>query len=64
VRDDGQLDAWVAGAIVEHPDEVARYRGGERKLLGFFVGQVMKRSAGKADPRRVNELLRKALEAS
>jgi aspartyl-tRNA(Asn)/glutamyl-tRNA(Gln) amidotransferase subunit B len=64
VRDDGQLEAWVAGAIGKHPAEVARYRGGEGKLLGFFVGQVMKRSAGKADPRRVNELLRKALEAS
>ena len=61
VRDDAQLESWVAAAIGEHADEVARYRGGEAKLLGFFVGQVMKRSGGKADPRRVNELLRKAL---
>ena len=43
------------------PDEVARYRGGEAKLVGFFVGQVMKRSGGKADPKRVSELLRSAL---
>jgi aspartyl-tRNA(Asn)/glutamyl-tRNA(Gln) amidotransferase subunit B len=64
VRDDAQLEAWIAAAIGEHADEVARYRSGEKKLLGFLVGQVMKRSAGKADPRRVNELLRKALEAS
>jgi aspartyl-tRNA(Asn)/glutamyl-tRNA(Gln) amidotransferase subunit B len=64
VRDDVQLEAWVAAAIGDHPDEVARYRGGEAKLIGFFVGQIMKRSAGKADPRRVNELLRKALGAS
>jgi aspartyl-tRNA(Asn)/glutamyl-tRNA(Gln) amidotransferase subunit B len=63
VRDDAQLEAWVSGAVADHPDEVARFRGGEAKLLGFFVGQVMKRSAGKADPRRVNELLRKALGA-
>jgi len=63
VRDDAQLEAWVAGTIADHADEVARYRGGEAKLLGFFVGQVMKRSAGKADPRRVNELLRKSLGA-
>ena len=61
VRDDAQLEAWVTSAVADHPDEVTRYRGGEGKLLGFFVGQVMKRSAGKADPRRVNELLRKAL---
>jgi aspartyl-tRNA(Asn)/glutamyl-tRNA(Gln) amidotransferase subunit B len=64
VRDDAQLEAWVAGAVGEHPEELARYRAGEARLLGFFVGQVMKRSAGKADPRRVNELLRKALGAS
>jgi aspartyl-tRNA(Asn)/glutamyl-tRNA(Gln) amidotransferase subunit B len=63
VRDDAQLEAWVSGAVADHPDAVARFRGGEAKLLGFFVGQVMKRSAGKADPRRVNELLRKALGA-
>jgi aspartyl-tRNA(Asn)/glutamyl-tRNA(Gln) amidotransferase subunit B len=64
VRDDAQLEAWVASAVADHADEVTRYRGGESKLLGFFVGQVMKRSGGKADPRRVNELLRKALAAS
>ncbi len=61
VRDEEQLEAWVGAAVSEHPEEVERYRGGEAKLLGFFVGQVMKRSAGKADPRRVNELLRRAL---
>jgi aspartyl-tRNA(Asn)/glutamyl-tRNA(Gln) amidotransferase subunit B len=62
VRDDAQLEAWVAEAVAGSPAEVARYRAGEAKLIGFFVGQVMKRSAGKADARRVNELLRKALE--
>jgi aspartyl-tRNA(Asn)/glutamyl-tRNA(Gln) amidotransferase subunit B len=62
VRDDAQLEVWVAAAIEGSPGEVARYRGGEAKLLGFLVGQVMKRSGGKADPRRVNELLRTALE--
>ena len=61
IRDDGQLDAWVRSVVDEHPAEVARYRGGEAKLVGFFVGQVMKRSGGKADPKRVNELLRAAL---
>jgi aspartyl-tRNA(Asn)/glutamyl-tRNA(Gln) amidotransferase subunit B len=61
IRDDGQLDAWVRAVVDEHPAEVARYRGGEAKLVGFFVGQVMKRSGGKADPKKVNELLRGAL---
>jgi aspartyl-tRNA(Asn)/glutamyl-tRNA(Gln) amidotransferase subunit B len=61
VRDEGQLCQWVEEVVQEHGDEVGRYRGGEKKLLGFLVGQVMKRSAGKADPRRVNELLREAL---
>jgi aspartyl-tRNA(Asn)/glutamyl-tRNA(Gln) amidotransferase subunit B len=61
IRDDGQLDAWVRAVVAEHPGEVARYRGGEAKLVGFFVGQVMKRSGGKADPKKVNELLRGAL---
>jgi aspartyl-tRNA(Asn)/glutamyl-tRNA(Gln) amidotransferase subunit B len=61
IRDDGQLEAWVKAVIDEHPAEVARYRGGEAKLVGFFVGQVMKRSGGKADPKKVNELLRSAL---
>ncbi|MSR19483.1 MAG: Asp-tRNA(Asn)/Glu-tRNA(Gln) amidotransferase subunit GatB [Gemmatimonadetes bacterium] len=61
VRDDSQLEAWVRAVVDEHPDEVARYRGGEAKLVGFFVGQVMKRSGGKADPKRVSELLRSAL---
>jgi len=61
VRDDSQLESWVKSVIDDHPAEVARYRGGEAKLVGFFVGQVMKRSGGKADPKRVSELLRGAL---
>jgi aspartyl-tRNA(Asn)/glutamyl-tRNA(Gln) amidotransferase subunit B len=61
VRDSSALEAWVREVVEAHPDEVARYGGGEKKLLGFLVGQVMKRSGGKADPRRVNELLRAEL---
>ena len=61
VRDDDQLADWVSEVVQEHADEVGRYRGGETRLLGFLMGQVMKRSGGKADPRRVNELLREAL---
>jgi aspartyl-tRNA(Asn)/glutamyl-tRNA(Gln) amidotransferase subunit B len=61
VRDDSQLTDWVREVVQAHSDEAGRYRGGETRLLGFLMGQVMRRSAGKADPRRVNELLREAL---
>ncbi|MEQ1856635.1 MAG: Asp-tRNA(Asn)/Glu-tRNA(Gln) amidotransferase subunit GatB, partial [Longimicrobiales bacterium] len=61
VRDDSALEAWVREVVDAHPGEVARFKGGEAKLVGFFVGQVMKRSGGKADPKRVSELLRTAL---
>lgn len=58
VRDEGQLVAWIDEVMAQFTEEVERYRGGETRLLGFLVGQVMQRSRGSADPRRVNELLR------
>jgi aspartyl-tRNA(Asn)/glutamyl-tRNA(Gln) amidotransferase subunit B len=58
VSDDGALIAWVDAVMADHPDEVRRLRDGEQKLLGVLVGQVMKRSGGRADPKRVNQLLR------
>jgi aspartyl-tRNA(Asn)/glutamyl-tRNA(Gln) amidotransferase subunit B len=63
VRDDDRLGSWVEAVVAEHADEASRYRAGETRLLGFLVGQVMRRSGGKADPRRVNELLRETLGA-
>ena len=47
--------------LAEYPEESRRYRRGEERLLGFLVGQVMRRSRGKADPRQVNALLRDEL---
>jgi len=61
IRDTGRLEGWVDEVLAEFPDEAERCRGGEAKLLGFLVGQVMRRSSGKADPRQVNELLRARL---
>jgi aspartyl-tRNA(Asn)/glutamyl-tRNA(Gln) amidotransferase subunit B len=61
VSDQDALARWVDEVLAAHPAEVARYRGGEGKLLGFFVGQVMKRSGGKADPKGVGEVLRRRL---
>jgi len=57
VSDDGALAAWVEEVWAAHPDEVQRLAAGEQKLLGVLVGAVMKRSGGRADPRKVNQLL-------
>jgi aspartyl-tRNA(Asn)/glutamyl-tRNA(Gln) amidotransferase subunit B len=57
---EGSADAitvWVEEVMAEHPDEARRFLAGERKLLGVLVGAVMKKSKGRADPRRVNQLL-------
>jgi aspartyl-tRNA(Asn)/glutamyl-tRNA(Gln) amidotransferase subunit B len=59
--DTGAIDAAIADVMASNADKVAEYRGGKDKLFGFFVGQVMKAMAGKANPGVVNELLRKAL---
>ena len=58
VADAGQLEPIVDAVIAAHPDNVTHYREGKTNLLGFFVGQVMKSTNGKANPRLVNELLR------
>ena len=44
-----------------HPEEVAAYRGGKTQLLGFFVGQVMRETQGKANPQMVNTVLKERL---
>jgi aspartyl-tRNA(Asn)/glutamyl-tRNA(Gln) amidotransferase subunit B len=48
---------WVDEVMAEHPEETRRFLAGERKLLGVLVGAVMKKSKGRADPKRVNQLL-------
>jgi aspartyl-tRNA(Asn)/glutamyl-tRNA(Gln) amidotransferase subunit B len=63
IDDDAQLAELVSGALEKHGDAVAQYRAGKQSALGFLVGQVMKAAAGKANPKRVNELLRRALDA-
>jgi aspartyl-tRNA(Asn)/glutamyl-tRNA(Gln) amidotransferase subunit B len=61
VSDEGALGGWVNEVFAAHPGEVARYRAGETKLMSFFVGQVMKRSKGKADPKGVQPVLAEKL---
>ncbi|MGE0353837.1 MAG: Asp-tRNA(Asn)/Glu-tRNA(Gln) amidotransferase subunit GatB [Gemmatimonadales bacterium] len=63
VGDTDALGQWVDQVLAEHPNEVARFKGGETKLIGFFVGQVMKASKGKADPKGVQGVLREKLES-
>ncbi|MGX9366390.1 Asp-tRNA(Asn)/Glu-tRNA(Gln) amidotransferase subunit GatB [Desulfoplanes sp. PS50] len=61
ISDTSAIEGYVDEVIAAHPDEVARFKGGEKKLTGFFVGQVMKKSRGKANPKLVNELLAKKI---
>jgi aspartyl-tRNA(Asn)/glutamyl-tRNA(Gln) amidotransferase subunit B len=61
IGDETALAAIVAGVVAGNADAVAQYRAGRTATLGFLVGQVMKASRGKANPKLVNELLRKAM---
>jgi aspartyl-tRNA(Asn)/glutamyl-tRNA(Gln) amidotransferase subunit B len=61
VADTGELEPIVERILAANPGQVEAYRGGKEGLLGFFVGQVMKETQGKADPRVVNQLLREKL---
>ncbi|MGE5749399.1 MAG: Asp-tRNA(Asn)/Glu-tRNA(Gln) amidotransferase subunit GatB [Gemmatimonas sp.] len=57
VGDESAIVGWIDEVLTEHPEEAKRYLAGEKKLQGVLVGFVMKKSAGKADPKRVNQLL-------
>ncbi len=61
VSDEGSLLAMIGEIIEKNPAQVAQYRSGKEQVLSFFVGQVMKASGGKANPGKVNELLKKKL---
>jgi Asp-tRNA(Asn)/Glu-tRNA(Gln) amidotransferase B subunit len=52
----------VDAVLMDNPDKVAQYRGGRTGLLGFFMGQVMQRSGGRASPERVRKLLSERLD--
>ncbi len=61
ISDQSELENIVIQILNSHPDEISRYKAGDQKLMGFFVGQAMKETKGKANPKVVNEILRKAL---
>lgn len=62
VSDTGFLEPIIEDVIESNPEEVQRYREGKKALIGFFIGQVMKESKGKANPKLVRELISKKLE--
>ena len=61
VTDTGEIDSMIAQVMADNEDKVAQYRDGKDKLFGFFVGQVMKASQGKANPQMVNQILKDKL---
>ena len=63
IDDDAQIAELIAGVLAENGDAVAQYHAGKAATFGFLVGQVMKATRGKANPKRVNDLLRKRLDA-
>ena len=62
VTDTGAIEALVDEVLANNPDQIEQYRAGKDKVFGFFVGQVMKMSKGKANPQQVNELLKSKLD--
>jgi aspartyl-tRNA(Asn)/glutamyl-tRNA(Gln) amidotransferase subunit B len=62
VTDTGEIEKKIAEIMAANADKVAEYRAGKDKLFGFFVGQVMRAMAGKANPAMLNDLLKKKLQ--
>ena len=62
VTDDKEIESIIDEVINNNPKQLEQYRSGKDRLFGFFVGQVMKASQGKANPKQVNDILRKKLE--
>jgi aspartyl-tRNA(Asn)/glutamyl-tRNA(Gln) amidotransferase subunit B len=63
ITDSGAIEAVVDEIVAANPQQVEQYRGGKEKVFGFFVGQVMKVTKGKANPQQVNVLLKEKLKA-
>ena len=63
ITDSDELEALVDKVIADNPSQAEEYRAGKDKLLGFFVGQVMQATQGKANPGQVNQLLKDKLSS-
>jgi aspartyl-tRNA(Asn)/glutamyl-tRNA(Gln) amidotransferase subunit B len=64
ITDEGELVKTISAIIEANPNQLKDYRSGKEKLFGFFVGQAMKATQGKANPQLVNDLLKKMLAGS
>jgi aspartyl-tRNA(Asn)/glutamyl-tRNA(Gln) amidotransferase subunit B len=62
ISDDGEIEEIISTVIQDNPSQVEAYFGGKEKLFGFFVGQVMKITEGKANPTAVNTILKEKLK--
>ncbi|MCW9040312.1 MAG: Asp-tRNA(Asn)/Glu-tRNA(Gln) amidotransferase GatCAB subunit B, partial [Rhodospirillales bacterium] len=62
ITDTGAIEAAIDAIIADNPGQVEQYRGGNEKLIGWFVGQVMKATQGKANPAAVNKILKEKLQ--
>ena len=61
ITDTGAIESMIEAIVAANPEQVEQYRAGKDKVFGFFVGQVMKQSGGKANPAQVNEILKRKL---
>jgi aspartyl-tRNA(Asn)/glutamyl-tRNA(Gln) amidotransferase subunit B len=61
VSDEGAIEKIINEVLEKNPNQVTQFKEGKQQVLGFLVGQVMKASGGKANPGKVNELLKKKL---
>ena len=61
VGDEDALSGMIEEVLLSLPDKVKAYQKGKKGLMGLFMGQVMKKSQGKADPKKLQQLLQKAL---
>ena len=63
ISDPAQIEAMIDEVLAANPEELAAYRGGKKKLQGFFVGQLMKHSGGRVDPKLSNQILSQKLNS-
>ncbi len=64
IDSDEEIQGLISEVLSDNQKEVERYKSGEKKLFGFFVGQVMKKTKGRANPQKVNKILREILDGN
>ena len=62
ISDTTEIEKFIDQVLIENPDNVQKYKEGKTKLLGFFIGEVMKATKGKANPGLLNQIVKKKLD--